>query len=322
VSGSVPQSPKRRSTGWWVGKSRRGGSLVLLVFMFSTLTVFVGMALDVGKAVMRKQYISSACDAAALAGGRELPDASKASAAANQVFSATFSTSIYTVTADSTQVIASVTDSVPTSFARMAGLASISVSASAKSVRQPSPVNEVPYGMAPWAIDSSAYTTGQSVTLKLGGGQGSKGNFYALSLGGTGASNYEDNIKYGYNGLLGTGDTLTASTEPGAMTGPTTDGVQYRIGLATSNPHYASETYSSYSGSNPRILIVPMVLSWVDLAGRTEVTIVGFAAVWLEGINGSNVTGRFVSVSLPQGRVVTTRIAGLDFGVEPVRLTA
>lgn len=300
---------------------RRGSVTTLVLFLYSALLVFAAMVFDTGKSIARKTQLMNACDAAALAGGRELPDTTKATAAANQVFAATFTSNIYTVTTTSSRVTCTATDAVPTSFARLAGLSAISVTATARSERATTPINEMPGGITPWAIEESVYATGQQITLKLSGGDGSNGNFYALALGGTGGSNYEDNIKYGYSGTLGTGDNLVTDTEPGAKTGPTSDGVAYRIAQATANPAYASETAATASGSNPRILICPMVDSWIDVSGRSIVQIVGFAAVYLVGMQGNNVIGQFMAISTPKGTINGSRPAGQNFGLYGVALT-
>lgn len=302
-------------------QDRRGSVITLMLCIYAALLVFLAMGIDAGRGIARKTQLVNACDAAALAAGRELPNTTKATAAANQVLAATFSSNIYAVSTSSSQITVSATDSVATSFARVAGLNSITVSASARVDRQATPINEMPGGITPWAIENSTYSAGQPITLKLSGGSGQNGNFYALALGGTGGSNYLDNIKYGYSGTLGTGDDLFTDTEPGAKTGPTKDGVDYRISLATSNPTYASETSTSFSSSNPRILICPMVNSWVDVAGRSVVEIVGFAAIYLEGMSGNNVSGRFVAVAEPNGVISSSRPTANDYGVFDVRLT-
>lgn len=294
--------------------------MIVIILVCSTLMVFLAMGIDVGRALSRKQQLSNACDAAAIGGGSELPNASRASTAATQVLAATFSSPIYTVTTSSADVRTTASEAVPTTFARLAGMSSITVSASARVVRPATPANEMTGGITPWAIEQAAYAPGTAVTLKLGGGSGSGGNFYALALGGSGATVYQNNIMFGYAGTLGAGDQLSADTEPGAMTGPTKSAVNYRIGLATSNPAYAPDTASSYSGTNPRILEIAMVQSWVDVSGKTQVQITGFAAVYLVGMQGNDVQGVFVSASTGRVSVSGSRPAGADYQVNPVRL--
>jgi hypothetical protein len=175
-------------------------------------------------------------------------------------------------------------------------------------------------GITPWAVTFDVYATGTVIELKQGGGGGSGGNFQALALGGSGASVYSDNVKYGYSGTFGTGDDMGAMTEPGAMTGPTRDAVDYRIALATSNSAYSSDTPTNYSASNPRILVVPMVDTWVDVNGRNWVNIVGFAAVYLIGMHGNDVRAQFVSYTSRNATTDTSRAAGTNYGVGTYRL--
>lgn len=294
---------------------RRGSITVLMIGLFSALMVCLAMGVDVSRTVARKQQLVNACDAAAIAGASQLPDSTRAQSAANEVFARTFTSSIYSATATSTEVTTTVNENVSTSFGGAMGMRTIAVSERTRIQRRATPPNEVEGNLSPWAVDQSAYVTGQDVTLKLGGGEGINGNFYALSLGGSGAAQYQNNIMYGYSGTLGTGDALTADTQPGAMVGPTRDAVDYRIGLATSNPAYASDTPVNYSPTNPRILLAAMVSSWVDAQGRTQVTIVGFGAVYLVGMVGNNVIGRFVSVTRVNATVDSSRPAGTYFGV-------
>jgi hypothetical protein len=281
------------------------------------------MALDGGLAISRKSKAMNAADAAVLAGGMELPDTTRATNAANQVIDATYPgrSGMATITSAGNTFTVTVTDPVPTSFAKLAGVSEIRVRAVAQVTKLSAPVNEMPGDLTPWAIEQDAYDAGQPITLKLGGGGGQNGNFHILALGGTGASNYQNNIMYGYQGTLGSGDILTADSEPGAKVGPTADGVEYRIGLATSNPAYGSDTETSFSSSNPRIVICPMVSTWIDVLGRSIVEIVGFAAVYLVGIQGGDVVGRFVSIATPRGRTVSTRPAAQDFGVYGLKMT-
>lgn len=53
---------------------RRGQILVLMIFITTTLLLLSGMALDMARVNMIKQRLKRACDAAALAGARELPN--------------------------------------------------------------------------------------------------------------------------------------------------------------------------------------------------------------------------------------------------------
>ncbi len=75
------------------------------------------------------------------------------------------------------------------------------------------------------------------------------------------------------------------------MSGPTGNGVDYRISL---DP---TATFATVQRGSPRILVVPIIDS-LEVNGRSQVQIVGFAAFFLEGVGGQGkdnyVTGKFM----------------------------
>ena len=84
ATGRVP-AKRRRPLG------RRGGTQVMVALMAPVLVGFTALTVDVGRLYVRKQALSNGVDAAALAGGRELPNEEAAKnevmrvAAANQI---------------------------------------------------------------------------------------------------------------------------------------------------------------------------------------------------------------------------------------------
>ncbi len=93
------------------------------------------------------------------------------------------------------------------------------------------------------------------------------GNFAALALGSTGASIYEGNITNGYDGTISVGDLILSET--GNMSGPTYDGVSYRV-------------------EHGLIYVVIPILNTLDVNGRKIVEIVGFANFKLLASNLDN----------------------------------
>jgi hypothetical protein len=83
------------------------------------------------------------------------------------------------------------------------------------------------------------------------------------------------------------------------MKGPTKQGVDYLISQDP-NAHWSNNTVagSRYSGlSSPRIVKVPLFdPDELPNSGRSSVTVVGFAAVFLEGFSGNDVVGRFIRI--------------------------
>ncbi|MDI6793202.1 MAG: TadE/TadG family type IV pilus assembly protein [bacterium] len=146
-------------------------------------------------------------------------------------------------------------------------------------VRDDDDDDDVDWGGAdliPLSVLPNTFLVGTKYTLKLGGGGGAHGNYHALALGGTGAANYEDKLKHGYDGDLRIGDMVT--TEPGNMSGPTNDGIDYRMS------GHEDETYTTYQPHSSRVVTVPIIDHLPQ--GRDEVTILGFSKFFLEEVGG------------------------------------
>ncbi len=61
---------------------------------------------------------------------------------------------------------------------------------------------------------------------------------------------------------------------------------------------YPSDTYSSFNPKDPRAIILPVV-DWSTAAGRSEVAVKGFAAVWVDSESGGNASAHFISLIPP-----------------------
>ncbi|HEY3317887.1 MAG TPA: pilus assembly protein TadG-related protein [Coriobacteriia bacterium] len=140
------------------------------------------------------------------------------------------------------------------------------------------------------------FLAGEAYSLKVGSGDVLSGNFQALALGGTGASDYRTNIAQGYPGTVYIGQLL--SSEPGNMVGPTAGGLRDRIGMD------AHSTYASWVAAGsppcPRIVYVPICEWTAQPLGRSEPVIVrGFAAFFVEGDPSGTSTGIFIQYVAP-----------------------
>jgi Flp pilus assembly protein TadG len=140
----------------------------------------------------------------------------------------------------------------------------------------------------PIGLDSSTpYQFDQSVTLNEG--QVGPGNWGSLALGGTGGSNERTNIADGYQGPLAINQWV--DTEPGFKKGPVGQGFSDR--LAEAQSEFPNGTFSDHSPSDPRAVILPMVV-WNSPNGRSEVEITGFAAVWIDSESGGTIQAHFI----------------------------
>ena len=307
-------------------KDRRGISLVLTAMLLVALIGAVGLSVDMGRLYLARQFLVNSCDAAALAGGMELPEQGEATLKAEECANANGQgpnrVSEYTVSfpaADKIRCDGRMT--VPLTFARILGFNQTNVSAYAV-VLKTGPVSWASDIVVPWGIPDVNYVQGQEIQLKLGSGQCPdhgllQGNYYPLALdrslgdGGSGGDVYREDIMYGFEGIVEVGDVT--ETEPGNMVGPTNQAVDYRFEQAAANPEWADDDCSHVDYGNPRVVIVPIVSPME--AGRTEVTILGFGAFYLTSSQGGCVTGCFIDFTIPGGGG-----SGPNFGVTTFKL--
>ena len=292
-------------------REQKGSVAVLAALAMTALLGCAALAVDVANLYLNKTQISNMADAAALAGARDLPDSSQLAISTAQYYAnqnGKNGDDIQALVNDSNTIVTvTVNRTVPLFFAKVFKLYNTSVSATAQASNM---VVSGVTGAVPFSIEKQDFSYGTLYTLKDGGGSGSDGNYGGLALGGSGANIYKYNIKYGYDGKLTVGQWV--DTEPGNMSGPTSDGVGYRIDL---DPYATYETVKQDSG---RIIIVPIIDS-LDVNGRAAVQIVGFAAFFLEGVGGSGsdnyVTGRFIHMYITGDQGSST-----DYGLRSIRL--
>ena len=322
-------------------KRQRGISLVMSAILIVVLLGMVALAVDVGRLYVTRQFLVNSCDAAALAGGIELPDEATATAKAEECALANGMTTHQVsfpadgMTADgATKIRVDGEKPVSYLFAPVLGFDSRSVAAYAVVLRT-GPVGWVSDRVVPWGIpwydeegEPYDYDNGVLYLLKVGSqsdlGGGSEtsggGNFFPLALqrslgdGGSGAGVYGHDVKWGFDGTVEVGDIV--DTEPGNMVGPTKHAVEgdydSLFERAAEDP-WADDTWDNFDYGNPRIVIVPIISPLGS--GRTEVEILGFASFWVESCTGQEVKGYFIDYTIPGGGG-----SGPDYGVFTFRL--
>ena len=276
--------------------NRRGAFAVLAAISMTAMMGFAALATDVGMLYANRVQLTNLTDAAVLAGAQDLPgNASQAVASANSYAGLNGKAGDkvdVNILNNGTIMTARASRTVPMIFARVLGVENSVVTATAAALI--SPVGGMDANIVPFGLVKQNLVYGQDYKLKLGAGDGYQGNFAALALGGNGASVYRDNIKFGHNGPIKAGDWIT--TETGDMSGPTKQGVQYRISLDS------TATFDSVEKGSPRIITVPVIDS-IQVNGRNEVLVVGFAAMFLEDFTGggpnSFVIGKFIKMTVP-----------------------
>lgn len=275
--------------------NKKGNSSIILLFTTIIIIALMSLTVDAGLLYLEKAKLQNTVDSAALAAvsaygeGREkmLEEAAKY-AELNGVQPSELSINIRE---DNRRVTITAGKSVPLYFARLFSISSSDVGAKAVALTGPITATK---GIRPFAVEQQEFAYGETYTLKEGGGDGDTGNYGALSLEGGGARAYKGFLINGYNASppLGVGDEV--ETEPGNMAGATSDGIQ-EILESDTNDH--GEDLSKLEANCPRLIKIPVVDS-MDVNGRSFVTIVGFAAFFLDNLesNGGHteIKGRFV----------------------------
>ncbi len=274
---------------------RSGQSILLLVLALPVLLGVVSLAVDVSNLYFNWTELQAGADAAVLAGAAYLPahpDQAKSSATSYALSNGIQSSEITsnTVAPDNTSLSMQVSRTVPFYFARVLGFSATPVTVNATAgVQSVSRAN----GVVPFGVDyRTSYTYDQTVDIKAG--QVGAGNWEPLALGGTGASNYLNNLEQGYSGTVSIADTV--QTEPGNIVGPTRTGVNYRINAGlNADP---SGTFSSHTLDDPRVMLVAMV-DFSSINGSSSVPVKGFAELWIVSVNGGTITTYFIQQTSP-----------------------
>lgn len=313
-------------------RNDRGSSVVILAVGIVAFLGFMAIVADMGRLYWEKSRMTIIVDAAAIAGIQEMlpPPGSQSAAQTVAESYATLNgarTGEVVATPASDRLTVTGTRQVPLFFTGLFGKSTSSVAVTTVAIIGPT---SSATGLVPFAIaydtlkDSSgnpqtALTYNTAYLLKVGSGNWQKGepagyhgNFGSMGLGGTGGDTYRDNIANGYNGpALKVNDWI--ATEPGNMVGPTKTGVDQRMARDTTTTWNDVAAALAYRDANPGaplqsallsplIITVPIVNSLL-VSGRTDVQIVGFATMFLEGtanLNGDTVVNaRFIEFSKP-----------------------
>lgn len=275
-------------------KGKKGNSSIILLFMITVIIGLMTLTADAGLLYLEKSKLQNCVDSVALAAisayaegeDRMLEEAYKYSNL-NGIPPEELNIEI---AENKRKVKVSTNKSVSLYFARIFNISNADIEVNAATVA--GSVSSVK-GIKPFGVEQQEFIYGETYTLKYGGGDGTTGNYGALALGGTGASNYRDNLKNGYNAhAIKIGDRI--ETETGNMNGATYDGVRY---ILDSDMNVHGDDLSQLEHGCPRIIKIPIVDS-INVSGRSEVTVVGFAAFFLEDVKkrggNTDIKGKFL----------------------------
>lgn len=300
--------------------SEKGQSLIMMLFGLAALVGMIALSVDVGAYLQERRALQTAVDAAALAGAADLPSASTLALSRAQDWATrngignddTLTVNVTSTYATNDTINVSVTREVQSFFVRVLGGNSLEASASA-SARVGSPAGMdrfVPLA----ALDAtlSGLAPGDPVTLKYDSQTQTNGNTLALAFpGSSGGADFRNSIHYGgvetfcVLGQEYPGCTSTISTEPGAMVGPTQQGLNdllqdtveicdtfsevfypdpYNPDRMLINPECNPFPPYNVTGSK-RLVLVPVIDGLCN--GRCDVHIIRFAMVFLNDVQCS-----------------------------------
>jgi hypothetical protein len=276
----------------------QGSILPLFALLLVVICAIASLALDVGVLYIDKQRVQAAADFGALSGAdRLLQGAANAETVANDVASKNNPQALYEVSAstESNTVTVSGLETVPLWFARVFADSHGDVHGQATAEIGTLTGGT---GMVPIAVIDQVFRYGEEVYLSAGAGQGQSGNYGFLDFSGSGANGLESDIEHGYDFSISVGEQV--ATEPGVMAGPVQTAIDFRMNEAANDASCAS--YETAESNCSRVMYLPVV-DTLDVSGKKDVTIVGFAAFYLEGLvgNGGNqeILGRFIQMVRP-----------------------
>lgn len=243
-------------------KNEKGAITVIVAMSLVVLLGMTSLVTDVGYLYFRKRNLQNAADAAALAAAWEALDGS--SMARDEAEKYVTAHGLDPATNIREFLVSGATVSVELEaeedlfFARVLGFQQSTVVAKAVATL------DFEGSIIPLASLEESFVVGDYYLLKVfqpSHWSFGPGNFAPLALDGVGAKNYNDQVKYGYEGTIKVGDFI--STEPGNMSGPTKDAIQYRL------------------DNNLLEVVVPIVINHGG-GGRHDLEVIGFAAFTLD----------------------------------------
>lgn len=290
-------------------REESGAALVIVALSITVLMGFTALTIDGGRMYSAKSNLQKVLDAAVLAGAQGLR-VNESTAIANALTVASqngipIAETDLTITSSSVKATKEI--SIPLTFARVLGLESSTIGASAKAV-----VGHLrrANGIAPIAIEESQVPHGTDLTcFNTGNNQGNCG---FLALDGTGAPSLETAIRNG--STFDVGNEVTVDTEPGQKWGPVSGAINDLIASDADKPHCQSPDTADYLCN--RLIYVVIIDTFADTSGRGTVNVTGLAAYWIDGFVGKKLTGQFIERVAPGD--IGTVTSGTLFGVKLV----
>jgi Flp pilus assembly protein TadG len=301
-------------------RNERGQSLVLAVVALVSLFGMAALVLDVGSWYRAKRSLQSSADAAALAGAQALPDTPSSATSLAQTYAtknvpdlATNDVSVSSNIVPNDRVTVHVTRPSPGFFAKLFGVDSVQVGATATA--QSEGMAQAKY-VAPITVRNThpmlsgvgcpCYGPGNETTLPLGK-TGAPGSFALINLendptGTVGASTLANWITNGYQDYLGLGDYFSDS------------------GAKWNN----DTIQAALNGRMGTELLFPVYDTLTGTGTNATYHIIAWAAFHLESVtaNGTegSITGYFTDIVWDGIPATTAGGGGPNLGVHTVQL--
>jgi hypothetical protein len=275
-------------------KNECGSSLILVVLSMFAIICFVGLVIDGGRVYMERSHLQKVANAAALSGAQELTkNETKVRKIVDEILEAHHELESLKKcdVIHEHKVIVHLKKELPLAFSSLFGFQTVPVfaNASAKIKRIGKAV-----GAAPLGIDESVpLQFNTEYKLKVDQTEADNGFFGILALGGTGARTYEDNLRYGYQEEIKTGDII--ETQTGNIAGKTRSGVQEKVDAC----YWTAGM--DYERSCERIILVAVYKPYEYEGGQVkQVQVTGFAYFFITepmGNNDTAITGMFIKMA-------------------------
>lgn len=312
-------------------KGQKGAAAMLLAVALPALIGIGALALDIGQIYVNRAQVSTAADAAALAGAQELPrfpeDALSGAIDYGQRNGTAIQPSGILISGNNNTIKVTASREVPLTFARVLGMDTFTVSASATA--QVSVAKSVPW-IVPFVLPKTqSFDYSKQFTMRMYG----KDNPYMKStddpalqmdymnvgIENTNISQYIQYLKYGYQKTFTVGNDMQ-------YLAPSSGGQASVDAFYDRTIRDTNTDIDEAKIGDPRIMLIPLVETMLSRTTKegTKMKIVGFVGFFLDEVHREYGTkfwakGRFIK-DLNVGTGEATTDPAADFGVRTTKL--
>jgi hypothetical protein len=297
-------------------KEESGSALLLFSLSFVVVVGVAGLVIDGGMLYNTRSHLKKTANSAVLSGAQELTNnEDSVNTVVKNIINAHEEIEslkeLQIKPNNENKVRVELEKEVPVYFMKLFKINSIKVKVASSA--EIAPMNRAS-GAVPLGIDENIpLEYMKEYSLKVDSGDSLYGNFGVLALSGPGAKLYEQDLAYGYDGELKTGDIV--DTETGNIEGKTRNAINSRI---------AACPYSTYDANHrecPRIVLILVYKPYnVESNQMKSVEISGYAYFYIKepmGSNDSSIKGYFIKRT---GTGFGDK-NGVDNGAYAIRLT-